>query len=426
MSKIKVVRRGLIVLLTLCTILATSCSKQEEEIVLKFASWRLDDESRINEINAEYKKIKPNVTIEFVPVKILEKVVEYNDQLETLLRSEVGADVVYLMSFELGENIYKKGLLLPLNNEFPELKDFPKVAVDAWTSKDRTIYGVPAAGVAHGVYYRKDIFNKYGLEEPETWSDFIKVCETLKNNGEVPISQGSIPGWTLYEIVFSGLGATFYKGEEGRRGLIDGSLKFTDKPFMSAFKSLYDLKKYFPEDYKTLDYAVMQQRFGSGNAAMFIGGSWDISIFSDFGLKDKIGWFPPPKINKNDKTQLCFHTDAAFGINKKSRHLKEAIEYVKWTASPEYAQLFMDKLPGFFSYTPGDHKLNNELAKKMIDVIGKSDVTIRTTWDKLSAQEPSGNVLMREALIKMYNDEFTPEETANYIQTGIDSWYIAK
>ena len=42
-----------------------------------------------------------------------------------------------------------------------------------------------------GVYYRKDIFDKLGLFEPNTWVQFKYICETLKKNGIAPITIGT-------------------------------------------------------------------------------------------------------------------------------------------------------------------------------------------------------------------------------------------
>jgi raffinose/stachyose/melibiose transport system substrate-binding protein len=110
-------------------------------------------------------------------------------------------------------------------------------------------------------------------------------------------------------------------------------------------------------------------------------------------------------------------------MNKATKYPKEALEYMKWIATPEYAQALMNELPGFFSYTPGNYTLNNSLAKENIDVVPKADITVRTTWQKLSAQEPSGNILMWEAMFGLLTDKYTPEEAAAHVQSGLEQWY---
>jgi hypothetical protein len=58
----------------------------------------------------------------------------------------------------------------------------------------------------------------------------------------------------------------------------------------------------------------------------------------------------------------------------------------------------------------------------MINAAQGADITIRTTWEKLSDQTPSGNALMNEALIKMLTDKLTPEEAAAFVQKGLETW----
>ena len=45
---------------------------------------------------------------------------------------------------------------------------------------------LPSGRVAEFFAYRKPLFEKYGLSVPTTWEEFLQVCETLRDNGEVP------------------------------------------------------------------------------------------------------------------------------------------------------------------------------------------------------------------------------------------------
>ena len=38
--------------------------------------------------------------------------------------------------------------------------------------------------------YKKSVFEQYGLKEPKTWDDLMKICETLKENGVIPFILG--------------------------------------------------------------------------------------------------------------------------------------------------------------------------------------------------------------------------------------------
>lgn len=403
---------------------SVSCTKStDEELTLTVSSWRTDDISQMNRINALFTASHPNVTINFQPINAT----EYDESTRENLELGTGADILFLRSYDKGRDLYDSGYLYDLTEEIPSLSSFSEVPVKAWTTEDLVTYGVPSVGVTHGIYYQKSLFEKYELQEPTTWDEFIAVCETLKNAGETVIAQGIQDNWTLYEVIFSGLGANFYGGEVARQALMAGEMKCTDPSFIEAFDAVNSLKKYFPSNYETLDYPGMQQLFGEGQAALFIGGSWEISVFEDLGSDaSKIGWFAPPRVSADDNIQYCFHVDAGIGVNKKTKNLEAALEYIEWVSGPDYAQLMMDELPGFYSYTPVSVILDNPLAQKMFDVAATADLTVRPMSEKLSLQDPAGNILMGTALQEMLLGNYTPEAAAAYVQDQLDTWYQAK
>jgi len=99
------------------------------------------------------------------------------------------------------------------------------------------------------------------------------------------------------------------------------------------------------------------------------------------------------------------------------------LAYANWLATPEFAGLLMDELPGFFSYVPGDYSLTNSLAKEMINATSGADITIRTTWEKLASGVPSGYDLMCDTMVNLLTDVSTPKEAAAYVEDGLEQWY---
>jgi len=388
------------------------------EGTVEFGSWRTEDIALWDSMLANFTEKYPDVTVNFQPTKNT----EYDAQLTSALETGVGPDIMFLRSFDDGEAIYDAGYLVELGDEVSALSDFPDAAINAWATDDGVIYGVPMAGVTHGIFYNTAIFDKYGLTEPATWAEFLDVCQTLKDNGETVIAQGTNDRWDLYEVMYSGLGANFYGGEESRQALVAGEMKMTDQPFVDAFAAMDQLQPYFPDGYESIDYVGMQQLFGTGQAAMYVGGSWEIATFEGLGLTD-IGWFPPPVENEGDTLQYCFHVDYGIGVNKDSENLDAALALANWLATPEFAAIMMEETPGFFSYVPGDYTISNELASEMIAAASDADVTIRTTWEKLMSGVPSGYDLMLEAMAGILIDEYTPEEAAAHVQDGLEQWY---
>ena len=51
-------------------------------------------------------------------------------------------------------------------------------------------YGVPYVANAAGVLYNRDMFEEHGWTIPETWDDFMKLCETIEGEGIQPLYFG--------------------------------------------------------------------------------------------------------------------------------------------------------------------------------------------------------------------------------------------
>ena len=329
------------------------------------------------------------------------------------MEAGTGADIMNIRPYDLGQSLYNGGYLASLNGLVSKIDQFTAQVRGAWSTADGKIYGVPQTGVTHGVYYQKSIFAKYGLTEPSTWEEFIAACDKLLAGGEKVIAQGASDDWTLYEAVYCGLGANFYGGEPARQALLAGTKKMTDANFVQAFEMVLQLKKYLPAGFETLDYDKMRELFASGGAAFFIGGSWEISKFEELGSSSsKIGFFVPPVVKSGDPLQYCFQLGEAFGMNSKTRHKKEVIEYLNWMTETSAIQAHTAELPGMFPLLPGSYSLTNPLSQKMWNPTLTAELTQRLMIEKLSIKSPKGSVLMNEALTQMLKGTLTPGQAA--------------
>lgn len=406
----------------LCLAGLVSCENDEDtkgdEVTLILRTWRTEDVAQMNRINALFTQEHPDITVKFEPIAAE----TYDSVSLRQLADGKGADVIYLHSYDMGRMFYDGGYLYDLTNKIPNLDAYNQTYVDAWSSAGIT-YAVPSLGVTQGIYYQKDLFEQYNLTEPTTWAEFITVCETLKNGGETVIAQGTADIWTLHRCVFSAIGPNFYGGELARQALIAGTASLTDPGFIEAFTKVDTLKHYFPANFTTMGNEEARQMFGRGDAAMFISGSWEIAELAKLGADNsKIGWFPAPLKKAGDKLQYCYHVDAGIALNKSTKHLEAALEYIEWVSGSEYAQAIMSELPGFFSYTPGvSDTPDNPLAKEMYQTIATSDLTVRTMYQGLSTPTKTGDELMNETLREMLTGTYTPQQAAAYIQGQLNN-----
>lgn len=94
-----------------------------------------------------------------------------------------------------GDNIYTElteaGILLDLSDQ-EVLKtinsSYMQMVYDINGDKAEKAYGIPFASNASGIIYNVDLFQKAGVEIPETWDELIEVCEKLTAAGIQPLS----------------------------------------------------------------------------------------------------------------------------------------------------------------------------------------------------------------------------------------------
>ncbi len=392
----------------------------QTQTTIVVTSWRTEDIAAVNAINAVFMKKYPNITVKFDPIKNT----EYSAQLQTALETKSDRyDVIGVFPFGWVENYNKNGYIQPLNGLVKNLSNLPQAVLDKY-SAGGSVVAVPVAAVAHGIYYNKDIFAKYNLKVPQTWVELISICDTLKQAGVNVIAQGAVDKWTLGEGGFPNWGANFYGGEATRQALMAGDIKFTDPRFVKTFEVMKSLVQYFVPGYQSIDYVAMQQLFKTGQAAMMIcGGSWELAGFKAAGVN--FGWFPPPVQNAGDKEQLCFLSDLGYSLSRYSKNTEAAATYLNWVSTPEFAQLFMTNIPGFFSYMPGNYTLD-PAATSILKAVQGSVLTERLMAQKLSDKAPTGTDLLDDASVKVVLGEFTPEQAADYVQKGLATWFPFK
>ena len=399
---------------------ALLCSSLAQAGNLTIESWRVDDKGLWEEVLLPaFAKAHPGISVKFSPTAPP----EYNSALNARLTAGTAGDLITCRPFDVSLDLFKKGQLDALNGT-PGLKNFPESAQVAWQTDDgKSSYCVPMASVIHGFFYNKKVFAELGLKVPETEADFFGVMDKIKSAGKVaPLALGTADQWETNQIVFTSIGANHWKGEEGRKALISAKAKFTDPAFVSTFETMAKWAPYLPKGYQAQTYGDSQNLFGSGRAAIYPAGSWDISYFEQNSKVD-FGAFKPPVQKAGDPCYISDHTDIAMGINSKSPNKADARVFLDWLASREFADLYTNKVTGFFSLSKHQIDVKNPVAKEMISWRKQCKSTIRLNAQIMSRGTPSMENELWNVGSQVINLKMAPKDAAAQIQTGFAKWY---
>ena len=399
---------------------ALVCAGLAQAGTLTIESWRVDDKGLWEEVLLPaFAKAHPGISVKFAPTAPP----EYNSALNARLTAGTAGDLVTCRPFDVALDLYKKGHLDKLNGN-AALKNFPESAQVAWQTDDgKDTYCVPMASVIHGFFYNKKVFAEMGLSVPNTEAEFFSVLDKIKAAGKVaPLALGTADQWETNQIVYTGIGPNYWKGEEGRKAIIAGKKKFTDAEFVAPFEAMSKWSAYLPKGYQAQTYGDSQNLFGSGRAAIYPAGSWDISYFEG-NSKVEFGAFKPPVQKAGDPCYISDHTDIAMGINSKSKNKADAQVFLNWLASKEFADLYTNKVTGFFSLSNHAIDVKNPVAKEMIGWRKQCKSTIRLNAQIMSRGTPSMENELWNVGSQVLNQKMSAKDAAAQIQNGFAKWY---
>jgi raffinose/stachyose/melibiose transport system substrate-binding protein len=387
--------------------------KVEEKVALQMWSWRPEDVEEYNQILAEFESSNPDFDVTFKPFKNT----DYPAILLTALEGGEGPDIMQLKSYG-GLQVYTK-YLVALEDKIPALRDFSETALSgARGREDNKIYGVPFATQGLGIYNNKKIFEEHGLTVPSTWSEFIETCKTLKESGAMPFANGGKDGWTL-EVNFGVLGPNYYGANEFFEQVTNGDTTFTDPRFVKALEKTLEIKPYMPPGFMGVGYPDQRALFYNEQAAMYIGGAWEIGGFKRENPSIEFDIFPGPPEAAGETAYISGFCDGSYGMNKDTAHPAAAVEFLKFIASPEFGQRFSDLLAQLSTVPGVDPK--DPQQKKFIELSENSTpyvMLVGFRWE-----EPSGSVVLQSNLQEMFQGTMSPEEVAAKVQEALEEWY---
>jgi raffinose/stachyose/melibiose transport system substrate-binding protein len=413
-------KNTLLRILAAAGLLAASGAACAETVTLTIESWRNDDLQIWNQqIIPAFEKTHPDIKVRFTPVALS----QYDAALNSKLAAGTAGDLISCRPFDASLKQYQQGYLASVN-DLKGMDNFTPLSRAAWSTDDgKTTFCVPMASVLHGFIYNKTAFQQVGVQPPTTVDQFFDVLDKIKKDGHyVPLAMGTKDGWETASMGYQNIGPTYYKGEQGRRALIAGKEKLTDPEWVAPFKVLARWKPYLGNGFEAQSYPDSQNLFTLGRAAIYPAGSWEIANFE----KDAhfpMGVFKPPVQKAGDQCYISDHPDIALGANAHSAHLAQAKVFLEWVASPEFANIYSNALPGFFSLQKTKVELKDPLAREFVSWRSQCASTIRPTYQYLSRGTPNLENQFWVEGSNVINGTDTPEQAVQKLQTGLDSWY---
>jgi len=391
-----------------------------QDVTLTIESWRNDDLAIWQEkIIPAFEAQNPGIKVQFTP----SAPAEYNAVLNSKLDANSAGDMITCRPFDASLELYNKGQLADLTS-LAAMANFSPVAKSAWQTDDAAAtFCVPMASVIHGFIYNKDAFDALGIAVPVTEAEFFAALDKIKADGTyIPMAMGTNDQWEAATMGYNNIGPNYWKGEEGRLALIKGEQKLTDPQWVAPYATLAKWKDYLGDGFEAQTYPDSQNLFTLGRAAIYPAGSWEISGFNTQATF-KMGAFAPPVQAAGDTCYISDHTDIALGMNAKSANPEETKKFLEWVGSAEFATLYANALPGFFSLNAAPVAMEDPLAQEFVSWRDKCQSSIRSTYQVLSRGTPNLETETWNASVNAIKGTETPEAAGARLQAGLASWY---
>ena len=296
---------------------------------IHFAYHRTDIPDKLNGYVEEFRKIYPNVEIEY------ELITDYAENallrvdntdwtimgIPTVQKDELSKYFVPLGSLEVLDGLYN----------FMSTQSFEGIC-----------YGVPSTGNANGVLYNKRIFAEAGVTElPKTPDEFIAALKAVKEKTDaIPLYTNYAAGWTMGAWdAYIGVAATG-KDTYMNQVLLHAKDPFADQgngtgPY-AVYKILYDAaaEGLIEDDYTTTDWEGCKPMLNNGQIASMVLGSWAFTQMRDAEggeHPEDVGYMAFP-ISIDGKQYAPAGGDYNFGINAKASYEEKlaSLYYLKW------------------------------------------------------------------------------------------------
>ncbi|MCK8072815.1 extracellular solute-binding protein [Vibrio crassostreae] len=203
-------------------------------------------------------------------------------------------------------------------------------------------FGVPYTYYQWGIYYRKDIFEQYGIAEPKTWDDLKSASAILKENGVAPFAIGTkylwtAAGWFDYINMRT-------NGLDFHIQLMEGKVPYSDERVKKTFANWAELVEpgYFLENHASYSWQEAQPFLYNGKAAMYLMGNFITPNFPA-ELEGKMDFFQFPVIDPS----IAMSEDAPMDtlhIPSKAKNKEDARKFLEFVARAENQQLINEML----------------------------------------------------------------------------------
>lgn len=316
-------------------------------------------------------------------------------------------------------------------SDHSDLKDKIFPAAFGAATVNGTVYALPCETVTPIVmYWNKSVFEKVGVEPPQTWGDILDLVPKFNSAGVAPFSLGGQSRWTnmmWLEFLFDRIG-----GPEVFQAVFDGEKDAWSNP--AAIQALTEMQKLikmngFVKGFAsiTADSNADQALLYTGKAAMMLHGAWTYGSMKadggDFVTGGHLGYmnFPAVDGGKGDPSDSVGNPAQYLSISSKASDAEKEtartfLAESQFTDEILKAWIGSGNIPvaqGSDSLISGD---DADWLKFQYDIASNAK-SFAQSWDQ--ALPPTQAEVLLDNIAKLFQLSITPQQFADNLNAVI-------
>ncbi|AHV95387.1 ABC transporter substrate-binding protein [Paenibacillus sabinae] len=349
----------------------------------------------------------------------------YLQKLRTLIASNEMPAMFDTDPDAYASKLVEKGKLVDMKKLLQDLGKydaFRPVALQYQQFADGSMYTLPIEYGIEVFWYNIKMFKDLGLQPPKTFDEFLKVAETLKQNGITPIAVDGKDKWpVLRYLAFEPFRMT---GNDFIENVKQGKASFKDPAGMAGINLVHELgtKGYFQQGFSSTDYTAARDLFLAGKTGIYYMGSWETMNFANDKLsadmKDNIGFFRLPMMEGAKTAENDYFINSGIGVAFNKETFDDTMK--------EFVKFLLEKYPEAYTkkgqFSPFNYSLDQaqgmpEVFYKIQDEIAKSGSVFAVPWD--TRLDPATNELLGNELNALALGAHTPDDFADLMDQAI-------
>ena len=332
-------------------------------------------ESGTHEAVLKYAKeyTKANVTVSWVPGTGN----AYPDKVRAALLGSNPPDVFENSALSLDQ--VKAGLLEPLDDVIADVKsDFKPASLAPFTVNGK-VYGIKMINDPTFIYYRKSLFQKAGLQPPQTIDDLIAAAKKLTSGNMKGIYLGPDSAVTaLYQIAVWAAGGDLITQ--------DNKVAFNTERVAAMYEKIYQLNTSGGVLPDAPTFWWDSSSFQQGLCAMQWCGLWAMPLIQKGPIGNDFGIFPLPPLDSQSQPATV-NGGWAEMVSAKSKNVQAAKDYVKWLwitntqVQADWNVGYGFHIPPRVSTSANTPKLTQPPASDAVDILNKYGHAQSSLWD---------------------------------------------